>query len=655
MWQYKGMYKPIFTVLAELYAEAKQLLTAGDLAGARVYTDKARVLRSRIKQHVKHLREMSTDEWSARLGFDDQTALEYSQLVKSTNLEWQQVRDWWVSVINSIGIDELLRSDEGVDLLLDHLIPEVWDFKHDIAVLTERDAKLYLTPLIRRGQSVIIVYGAFDHRSGEPSEDLDLENISPTQNEHIFPNQARIVYLDDGNVSLDSDQLQLINKGQSPIVLCLSHIPNSFPIDFLKKLNADIQKEFVSERSLSRWPIIFSEQLIENIPRAIGLRPVSDLGAVFRDGHAMVVSPGPSLLLSLEKIKKFRQYFKVIALVRSLPVLFDYGIIPDFAIMVDAQDHSEKHLDLIPRDPLLVKVPLLVTDFTHRSTFDANFKELFLLPGAPIMGCPLYDAIYGLESPRAEGSGVASCAVSLLAELGVRSITLVGQDLSLSGTGYASAQQTSIRDDEHEDITCLGIDGSRLPTKSDYLFFKTELEMIAKTHADNVSMINCTEVGALLEDWQHMALDRAHPAIFDGPEKDFSPGTAHLTELADAVNPVEISSVTRAIDLEVRQLEEVKAIADALVMELDRLLAEESNDVSVLEALEQNLLQAMSTEGSLISFYTMPAKLLADTSLESVESLTENFMVSSDYYGSISAGAHRLIDCFDQATGSLPR
>ena len=102
-------------------------------------------------------------------------------------------------------------------------------------------------------------------------------------------------------------------------------------------------------------------------------------GRCVRDDN--VVSPGPSLLLSLEKIKKFRQYFKVIALVRSLPVLFDYGIIPDFAIMVDAQDHSEKHLDLIPRDPLLAKVPLLVTDFTHRSTFDANFKELFLLPG----------------------------------------------------------------------------------------------------------------------------------------------------------------------------------------------------------------------------------------------------------------------------------
>ena len=99
----------------------------------------------------------------------------------------------------------------------------------------------------------------------------------------------------------------------------------------------------------------------------------------------------------------------------------------------------------------------------------------------------------------------------------------------------------------------------------------------------------------------------------------------------------------------------MKAIAHALVMELDRLLAEESNDVSVLEALEQNLLQAMSTEGSLISFYTMPAKLLADTSLESVESLTENFMVSLDYYGSISAGADRLIVCFDQVTGSLPR
>ena len=75
--------------------------------------------------------------------------------------------------------------------------------------------------------------------------------------------------------------------------------------------------------------------------------------------------------------------------------------------------------------------------------------------------------------------------------------------------------------------------------------------------------------------------------------------------------------------------------------------------MSVFEFLERDLLEAVRTEGSLINFYTLPAKLEADASLESVKSLNENLMVSLDYYIAIMAGARRLIDLLRNAMTAL--
>ena len=54
----------------------------------------------------------------------------------------------------------------------------------------------------------------------------------------------------------------------------------------------------------------------------------------------------------------------------------------------------------------------------------------------------------------------------------------------------------------------------------------------------------------------------------------------------------------------------VKNIAEMALTELHRLIDVQSNDVTVLEILEENLLDAMSTKGSLISFHCNPATLV---------------------------------------------
>ena len=90
------------------------------------------------------------------MGFDDPIAANI-QGSPSGKYQWQLVNEWLTSVVNSIGVEELLRSDDGIDLLLDTLIPEVWDFKVDIIIIAAKDEHTYLEALLRRGQSIIII------------------------------------------------------------------------------------------------------------------------------------------------------------------------------------------------------------------------------------------------------------------------------------------------------------------------------------------------------------------------------------------------------------------------------------------------------------------------------------------------------------------
>ena len=294
---------------------------------------------------------------------------------------------------------------------------------------------------------------------------------------------------------------------------------------------------------------------------------------------------------------------------------------------------------------MLSEVPLIVSEYTHSSTFEANFKEFLLLPAAQLIGSPLSLAMHGGSPPLANGSGVATFAISLAANLGARSITVVGQDLSIANGSYAAEEQKTVFEDEVGYLTCKGIDGSKLPTKADYLLFISELQALATAYSGEVAMFNCTRFGAYLDGWQHIPLDGHHPAVsgelMQQAVTNEALDHANRERLDSEINETKLKG---AIAEECIRLRTVHDLASAIVEELNTLIASESNDVTKLEDLEQQLLPEMTKKGSLITFYSCPAKLAAETSLQSVESLTENYMVSSDYYGSVAASANRLIE-----------
>ena len=106
------------------------------------------------------------------------------------------------------------------------------------------------------------------------------------------------------------------------------------------------------------------------------MKSVADIGDLFENKNIMIVSAGPSLIDSLPAISRFRESFIIVSVVRSLPVLLDYGIHPDFAVILDAVDHtSEKHR-MLPDDPRYRDIPLIVLEYAHPHYVRRSIQKL---------------------------------------------------------------------------------------------------------------------------------------------------------------------------------------------------------------------------------------------------------------------------------------
>lgn len=623
------LYLPVFSALHEELMQAKSSYSSGKLEEARVHLDKARKLRSKIARQQRQIREFSLDEWGSRLNLSDSPVIHYLPIAQNCNQLWDDISKWLRSVIGQVEHEELLQSQVGLNLLLDEKLPAVWDFNHDIIVLWGANAELLVEPLADRGQAQIIVI-----RDGDREAITSVSNPAP---------ETTVLYVERREL-LSADQTAALKKIEPPLIHGVSFEIDKQPIEVLKSLARQVQRNHILGASARRWPTIFSERFIENLPVLLGKESICNISSAFFEKDILIVSPGPSLRDSLPYIKRFREKFVLISLVRSLGTLFDYEILPDFAVMIDAQDHSSAAMNLIPANSMLSEVSLIASEYIHSSTFAANFKKIYLLPTAQLIGSPLSIALHGDSPPSVNGSGVATFAITMAGELGARSITVVGQDLSHERGAYVDEEQWKPEYDDIGNLTCTGIDGSKLPTKADYLLFISELEALAEAYSEGIAMFNCTFFGAYLEGWQHIQLDEKHPAV-SGEWKDLRARDGLFREVVcdNADRVVDEFLVKQALKDEIGQLRSVHDLTTRILEELDNLIRSGSNNVGVLERFEQQLEKHMTTSGSLIAFYTSPAKLATEASLQSVENLTENFIVSSDYYGFIAVSANRLI------------
>ena len=180
--------------------------------------------------------------------------------------------------------------------------------------------------------------------------------------------------------------------------------------------------------------------------------------------------------------------------------------------------------------------------------FSGGFASIFTVPDPSMLGNGL-TWLCMMTPPSCKGC-VSTCAVGFAAQLGAKSITLVGQDLSISRGNCKQASDgpnwlvKAMMRSLDEFLTCEGINGERLRTQEDYLWFIGEMENAAKLFGSNLAFINSTAHGARLDGWNHCLLNDHPVALGDAQD---SRNRGDVPSLSDVDTNGRVEKLRRAI------------------------------------------------------------------------------------------------------------
>ncbi|MEL0316200.1 MAG: 6-hydroxymethylpterin diphosphokinase MptE-like protein, partial [Halieaceae bacterium] len=449
--------------------------------------------------------------------------------------------------------------------------------------------------------------------------------------------------------SPDTEQFSVMLGEEIPSIALIGDTPDAEADRDFERIFKSVSAVLLGKKSVKEWPVIFTHQWLARLTDLAGIRSVASLKSQFKGQNILIASPGPSLYQSLSALKDQRNQFLVISPIRSLLTLLEAGITPDFAFHVDATDFSR----IIPKHAGLSQVPLICTDYAHSSVFDAGFKEIYSVPDPAMVGNSISDACHGASAPVLQGGCVATCAVGLAAQFEVNSITLVGQDLSISRGRYVRQAEGDISGgdvDESDDdyLTCQGIDGERLRTQEDYLWFIGEMENAARLFSPEIRFVNSTAHGAYLEGWEHTVLEN-HPLTSDSARRQTPPTYGN----ADEDVSFRQERIIRAIKTEKEALREAARLCSDLVALLGNLIETQSNDVTEVDAAEERLSRLLSAKGSILRFYTSRFSMALEAASKSVTNLTENLIISAEYYRLIGPRAEKLAGLLEASLQKL--
>jgi len=600
-------------------------------------------MRSWLARSVTSQKSESIESWASGAAISGTEAAVYREQAVRLNQRLDLLREWISQSVSQFSTEELFSSSEGVQLFLDHSLPGVWDFTQDIVVLHGARRALLQEALVARGQKKIVVIE--QGREYDNDQQVTVRSqVAHTRDESSF---GPVVFKSGSSPS--TEQFSVLLGEEIPSIALIGDTPNAAADQDFERIFKSVSAVLLGKKSVKEWPVIFTHQWLTRLPELARRPSVTSLKALFQGQDVLVASPGPSLYESIPALKNQRNHFLVISPIRSLLTLLEAGITPDFAFHVDATDFSR----IIPNHPGLSQVSLICTDYAHSSVFDAGFREIYTVPDPAMVGNSISDACHGADAPVLQGGCVATCAVGLAAQFEVRSITLVGQDLSISRGRYVKQAEGDIgggdideSDDDH--LTCLGIDGERLRTQEDYLWFIGEMENAARLFSPGIRFVNSTAHGAYLEGWEHIVLEK-HPFISDS--------TGLQTSLCDATVAEDVSyrqgGIISAIKIEKESLAEAACICSDLVGLLSNLIETQGNDVTDVDAAEERLSQLLFAKGSILRFYTSRFSMALEAASKSVTTLTENLIISAEYYRLIGPRANKLVGLLEESLQKL--
>ena len=213
------------------------------------------------------------------------------------------------------------------------------------------------------------------------------------------------------------------------------------------------------------------------------------------------------------------------------------------------------------------------------------------------------------------------------------------------------ACQSNDEESLDEFLTCEGINGERLRTQEDYLWFIGEMENAAKLFGSNLAFINSTAHGARLDGWNHCLLNDHPLALGDAQD---SRNRGDVPSLSDVDTNGRVEKLRRAIADEEEAMKTAAYLCEELVDLLHRMIKVGENNVTELETLEQRL-AAFNQKGLSAALLHITVSMALAAASKSVQSLEENLSISAEYYHQLGPRAKKLGNMLSNARSMLDK
>jgi hypothetical protein len=246
--------------------------------------------------------------------------------------------------------------------------------------------------------------------------------------------------------------------------------------------------------------LIGIEHHIKNLPIMLKGAKYSSLKNQKLSDVAVIVSTGPSLSKQLPLLKEIQDYVTIISVDASMPILEEWGIVPDFVTSLERKSPTAEFFKKTSPE-FQKKFTTIHASLQHEEVLKNSYGENLL-----VMRPFKYTRYYELDDYGYAGRGMSAAnqAYDVAYHMGYKKIVLIGQDLAYANDGKSHAKghvfgEDEVKEDENLYVMAYGGKGVVKTTKVWNMFRGHFENDIAVAKQEGVETINATEGGARIE------------------------------------------------------------------------------------------------------------------------------------------------------------
>lgn len=346
---------------------------------------------------------------------------------------------------------------------------------------------------------------------------------------YIFEPEIELLYIVFNLIDFSKDIVAhrlIINISHEMNLTKIKEIIDDNTAIYLKKYNLDIYSNYYDKylekvKELNSIILLFFKHVLQNKGNSledtlIGYKnslnkmfymfkraSITQLaGSVKNRKNAIMTATGPSLKKQLPLLKKNQDYFTILCVDASFPILVKAGIKPDIVLSMERGEATAKFYKETAKESFK-DVVFLIATVCHDETFSAIEEKNGLI--VPFLRADTHNIALGLDEWGYLGGGLSSAnyLFNFANNADFENFVFIGQDLAYGKDGSSHSQGHVYGKDEIKDdkfvgyVPAYGGDGEVATMKYWKIFLNDLVVQIASSKRyKNMNIYNSTEGGA---------------------------------------------------------------------------------------------------------------------------------------------------------------